>query len=93
MRSVAAELVERREIVPGTWLHAWHAPGVVSGARSGQYIHLRTIEPGGLAVRRPFAIATADAASGTLTTQAPGAPPSGAGITGPMAGLRVGDRA
>ena len=87
MRTTAAELVERREIVPGTWLHAWHAPSAVSGARAGQYVHLRTIEPGGLPVRRPLAIATADPASGTLTTQAPGAPPSRgwAGL------LRVGD--
>ncbi|HET7830720.1 MAG TPA: hypothetical protein VFL03_14255 [Candidatus Limnocylindrales bacterium] len=89
MRSAAAELVERREIVPGTWLHAWHAPGVVVGARAGQYVHLRTVEPGGLPVRRPLPIATADPASGTLTTQAPGAPPG----RGWVNGLRVGDRA
>ena len=88
MRSVAAELVERREIVPGQWLHAWHAPGVVSGVRAGQYVHLRTVEPGGLSVRRPLAIATADPASGTLTTHAPGAPPS----RGWAGSLRVGDR-
>ena len=89
MRSIAAELVERREIVPGTWLHAWHAPGVVSGVRAGQYVHLRTVEPGGLPVRRPLPITTADLASGTLTTQAPGAPPS----RGWSGLLRVGDRA
>jgi dihydroorotate dehydrogenase electron transfer subunit len=89
MRSAAAELVERREIVPGTWLHAWHAPAVVAGVRAGQYVHLRTVEPGGLPVRRPLPIATADPASGTLTTQAPGAPPS----LGWAATLRVGDRA
>ena len=87
MRTTAAELVERREIVPGTWLHSWHAPWAVSGARAGQYVHLRTIEPGGLPVRRPLPIATADPASGTLTTQAPGAPPS----RGWAGSLRVGD--
>jgi dihydroorotate dehydrogenase electron transfer subunit len=87
MRTQAAELVERREIVPGTWLHAWHAPWAVSGARAGQYVHLRTIEPGGLPVRRPLPIATADPASGTLTTQAPGAPPS----RGWAGSVRVGD--
>ncbi len=94
MRSIAAELVERREIVPGQWLHAWHAPGVVAGVRAGQYVHLRTVEPGGLPVRRPLAIATADPASGTLTTQAPGAPPSAGGAprSGWTSGLRVGDR-
>ena len=87
MRSVAAELVERREIVPGQWLHAWHAPGVVPGVRAGQYVHLRTIEPGGLPVRRPLAIATADAARSVLTTHAPGAPPS----SGWAGAIRVGD--
>ena len=89
MHTAAAELVERREILPGTWRHAWHAPGVVAGARAGQYVHLRTVEPGGLPVRRPLPIATADPASGTLTTQAPGAPP-GRGWTSL---LRVGDQA
>jgi len=89
MRSIAAELVDRREIVSGTWLHSWHAPGVVSGVRAGQYVHLRTVEPGGLPVRRPLPIATTDPASGTLTTQAPGAPPS----RGWAGSLRVGDRA
>src|SRR5829696_198266 len=89
MPSAIAELVERREIVPGTWLHAWHAPGVVSGVRAGQYVHLRTVEPGGLPVRRPPAITTTDPASGTLTTQAPGAPPSRSW----SGSLRVGDRA
>jgi dihydroorotate dehydrogenase electron transfer subunit len=82
-------VVERREIVPGLWLHAWHAPGVVAGVRAGQYVHLRTVEPGGLPVRRPLAIATADPASGTLTTHAPGAPPSG----GWSGAIRVGDTA
>lgn len=95
MRSIAAELVERREVVPGLWLHAWHAPGVVAGVRAGQYVHLRTVEPGGLPVRRPLAIATADTASGILTTQAPGAPPSAGGARAPgsgwTSGLRVGD--
>ena len=49
------------------WLQAWHAPGVVSGARAGQYVHVRTTEAGGLPLRGPYPIATADAATGTLT--------------------------
>src|SRR3954454_22246460 len=89
MPTVAAELVERREIVAGQWLHAWHAPGIVAGVRAGQYLHLRSVEPGGLLVRRPLPISTADAASGTLTTQAPGAPP----FRGWTGSLRAGDRA
>jgi dihydroorotate dehydrogenase electron transfer subunit len=75
MRAVGAELVDRREVVPGHWMTAWHSPSIVTGARAGQYVHLRTVEAGGLPVRRPYPIVTADAASGTLTIHAPGAPP------------------
>jgi dihydroorotate dehydrogenase electron transfer subunit len=74
VRPLGAELVESREILPGQWLQAWHAPAVVSGARAGQYVHVRTIEAGGLPLRRPFPIATADPASGILTLQVPAAP-------------------
>lgn len=85
MRLAGAELVERRQLLPGTWLHAWHAPAVVSGARAGQYVHVRTVDPGGLPFRHPHPIATADAATGVLTL-----------LTGPepwAAGLRPGDHA
>ena len=75
MRVVGAELVERREVVPGQVMTAWHSPSIVSGARAGQYVHVYAIEAGGLPVRRPFPIVTADAASGTLTIHGPGAPP------------------
>jgi len=67
MRLAGAELMERRELVSGTWLQAWHAPAIVSGARSGQYVHVRTTEAGGLPLRVPYPIATADVATGTLT--------------------------
>jgi dihydroorotate dehydrogenase electron transfer subunit len=72
MRMTGAELVERREILPGTQLLAWHAPAVASGARAGQYVHARTVETGGLPIRRPYPIATADAASGVITLEVPG---------------------
>ena len=75
MRAVGAELVARREVVPGQVMTAWHSPSIVSGARAGQYVHVRTVEAGGLPVRRPYPIVTTDAASGTLTIHAPGAPP------------------
>ena len=52
MRLTGAELVESREILPGTWLQSWHAPAIVSGARAGQYVHVRTTEAGGLPLRR-----------------------------------------
>jgi dihydroorotate dehydrogenase electron transfer subunit len=69
MRPAGAELVESREILPGQWQQSWHAPAIVAGVRAGQYLHVRSSEPGGFPVRRPYAIATADAASGTLTIQ------------------------
>jgi dihydroorotate dehydrogenase electron transfer subunit len=90
MRLTGAELIETREIVPGQWLLAWHAPALVSGARAGQYVHVWTVESGGLPLRRPYPIATADAASGTLTLQVPAA----AMAPGAWARwLRPGDRA
>jgi len=93
VRPLGAELVERREIGPGQWLLAWHAPAIASAARAGQAVHVRTVEAGGLPLRRPFAITTADAASGTLTIQASGR--SGSSGSSPpswVAALRPGDR-
>ena len=89
MRPVGAELVERREILTGQWLASWHAPTIVSGARAGQVVHVRTLEAGGLPLRRPYPIATADIASGTLTIQVAGTGAAGAWVRG----LRPGDRA
>src|SRR3954468_22578796 len=77
--------VERREIVWGTWLTAWHAPPVVAGARAGQYVHVRATEPGGLLRRIPYPIATADAARGGLTLLS--------GDGGGAGSVRIGDRA
>jgi dihydroorotate dehydrogenase electron transfer subunit len=85
MRLAGAELVERREVLPGTFLAAWHAPPVVAGARAGQYVHVRATEPGGLPRRIPYPIATADAATGVLTLLT--------GATGWAGTVRVGDRA
>lgn len=90
MRLSGAELVERREILTGTWLQAWHAPAIVSGARSGQYVHVRTTEAGGLPLRRPYPIATADLASGTFTIQVGSWAP---GAVAWSRALREGDRA
>ncbi len=93
MRPVGAELVERREIGPGQWLLAWHAPAVATGARAGQAVHVRTVEAGGLPLRRPFPIATADAAQGILTIQATGRVDSSGSSPPPWAAaLRPGDR-
>ena len=88
MRPAGAELVESREILPGTWQQSWHAPAVVAGARAGQYVHVRA-EPGGFPERRPYPIATADPASGTLTIEVEGASRFGAWLRD----RRPGDRA
>ncbi|HUG30628.1 MAG TPA: dihydroorotate dehydrogenase electron transfer subunit [Candidatus Limnocylindria bacterium] len=67
MRLEGAELLESREILPGQWLQAYHAPELVAGARAGQFVHVRTGDYSGLVLRRPFSFNTIDHATGTLT--------------------------
>jgi dihydroorotate dehydrogenase electron transfer subunit len=67
MRLLGAELVESREILPGQWIQAFHAPHLATGSRAGQFVHVRTGDLSGLVLRRPFSINTADSASGTVT--------------------------
>jgi dihydroorotate dehydrogenase electron transfer subunit len=67
MRLVAAELVQSRQILPGQWLQSFYAPELASGARAGQFVHVRTGDYSGLVLRRPFSINTADPATGILT--------------------------
>ena len=67
MRLAAAELVESREILPGQWLQAYHAPDLASGSRAGQFVHIRTGDFSGMVLRRPFSLNTTDAASGIVT--------------------------
>ena len=67
MRLVGAELVDSREILPGQWLQAYRAPDLVSGARAGQFVHVRTGDLSGLVLRRPFSFNTVDVAAGLFT--------------------------
>jgi len=67
MRLVAAELVESRQILPGQWIQAFHAPDLAIGSRAGQFVHVRTGDYSGLVLRRPFSINTADVASGIVS--------------------------
>ena len=67
MRLAAAELVESREILPGQWLQAYHAPDVAAGSRAGQFVHVRPGDFSGMILRRPFSLNTVDAATGTVT--------------------------
>src|SRR6476659_6989096 len=67
MRLSAAELVESREILPGQWLQAYHAPDIANTSRAGQFIHVRTGDFSGMVLRRPFSVNTADVATGVIT--------------------------
>ena len=67
MRLAAAELVDSREILPGQWLQAYHAPELAVGSRAGQFVHIRTGDFSGMVLRRPFSINTADPATGIVT--------------------------
>jgi dihydroorotate dehydrogenase electron transfer subunit len=67
IRLGSAELVESREILPGQWLQAYHAPDLATGSRAGQFVHIRPDDVSGMVLRRPFSLNTVDAASGTVT--------------------------
>jgi dihydroorotate dehydrogenase electron transfer subunit len=75
-------------MLPGQWQSVWHAPAIATGARAGQYVHLRSVEAGGLPVRRPLPVVAADVVSGTIAVH--GALP---GASGTLPSLRVGDGA
>ena len=86
----------RREILPGQWLLAWHAPALVV-RRARRPVRPRP-DGGERAACRSAAripIATADAASGTLTIQVPAAamaPGHGPAGCGPVIGRTSPDR-
>jgi dihydroorotate dehydrogenase electron transfer subunit len=67
MRLAGAELLESREILPGQWLQEYRAPEIVSGARAGQFVHVRTGDYSGFVLRRPFSFNTIDSLNGTLS--------------------------
>lgn len=67
MRLAGAELLESREILPGQWLQHYRSPELVSGARAGQFVHVRTGDYSGLVLRRPFSFNTIDVVGGTLS--------------------------
>ena len=67
MRLAAVELVDSREILPGQWLQAYHAPELAVGGRAGQFVHVRAGDFSGMVLRRPFSINTADPSTGIVT--------------------------
>jgi dihydroorotate dehydrogenase electron transfer subunit len=86
--SISAELVERREVLPGQRIATFHAPPIAAAARAGQFLEVLLTDDDGLPVRRPFAIATADPATGAVAIHV-----ETDGRAGPVERLRPGDRA
>ena len=86
-----AELVEGRAILPGQWIGSFHAPHVASGARAGQFVHLRDPDPTTELLRRSVPLNTADASTGIVTLHV-GTGRARAGDAFPLDRLRVGDR-
>jgi dihydroorotate dehydrogenase electron transfer subunit len=85
---ISAELVDRREVLPGQRIDTFHAPAVASAARAGQFVELLVPDDDGLVLRRPAAISIADPATGAVSLHLE-APPR----AGPPERLRVGERA
>lgn len=69
MATLAAEVADRREVLPGRDLVTIHAPPIASAARAGQFLYLLTRDDSGLARLRPFAIVIADPVAGTVSIQ------------------------
>jgi dihydroorotate dehydrogenase electron transfer subunit len=67
VRLFAAELLDSREFLPGQWLQTYEAPSLASGAKAGQFVHVRTPDYSGLVLRRPFSINTYDRSTGQIT--------------------------
>jgi dihydroorotate dehydrogenase electron transfer subunit len=67
MRLIDAELVDTRQFLPGQWLQRYRAPWLATGARAGQFVHVRTPDYSGLVLRRPFSINTLDRVRGEVT--------------------------
>jgi dihydroorotate dehydrogenase electron transfer subunit len=76
------------EFLPGRWLQTYAAPWIASGARAGQFVHVRTPDQSGLVLRRPFSLASIDRRGGRVAIEV--------GLTGDgtrwLAAMRPGDR-
>ena len=68
MKQYILELLENKELVPGTILHTYGEPEIARAARPGQFINIRCTEEGtDPLLRRPFSICSVDRAAGTFT--------------------------
>ena len=86
-----AELVESRAILPGQWIGSFHAPHVASGARAGQFVHLRGPDAPTELLRRSVPLNTVDASTGIVTLHVTSGS-ARATDAFPVERLRVGDR-
>lgn len=85
MATLAAEVADRREVLPGRDLVTIHAPPIASAARAGQFLYLLARDDTGLARLQPFAIVIADPVGGTVAIQV------GKAVGGAVGRLRPGD--
>ena len=72
MRLATAELVDSREILPGSGSSRTTRRRSRAGSRAGQFVHVRTGDFSGLVLRRPFSFNTVDPATGHRHDPLPG---------------------
>jgi dihydroorotate dehydrogenase electron transfer subunit len=85
---VEAELVQRREVLPGQRIDTFRAPAIAAAARAGQFAELLLPDDDGLVLRRPAAIGATDPTTGTVSLHL-----ERAARPGPAERLRPGDQA
>lgn len=87
MRSPPAELIERREILPGRWLLTFRAPAPAVAVRAGQVVHVRSADGSWVLGRLPFPVLAADGPAGTVAVLVADGSPGGTAL----ARVRPGD--
>jgi dihydroorotate dehydrogenase electron transfer subunit len=80
MRSPPAELLERREILPGRWLLTFRAPAPAVAVRAGQVVHVRPADGSWVVGRLPFPVLAADGPAGTVAILVADGSPGGAAL-------------
>jgi dihydroorotate dehydrogenase electron transfer subunit len=84
---VGAELVERRDVLPGQRIDTFHAPAIAVAAQPGQFVDVLQADDDGLVLRRPVAISSADPSNGLVSLHL-----EQAARPGPLERVRPGDR-
>jgi len=84
---IAAELVDRQEVLPGQWIHGFHAPAIAAAARAGQLVQLLLATDDALLIRLALPISYRDVATGRLGLQV-----NAAAVPASLLHLREGER-